>query len=78
MSSWTQGQSWVETGKGWQVFAEDLEACGFHMSSCDKTRPRPGAGGQLCPAEGAPAACPANPLPFVHPLSLAWKSRAET
>lgn len=26
MSSWAQGQSWVETGKGWQVFAEDLEA----------------------------------------------------
>ena len=33
MSSWAQGQSWVVTGKGWQVFAEDLEVWGFHMSS---------------------------------------------
>lgn len=46
MSSWAQGQSWVVTGKARQMFAGDLEARGFHMSSCDETPPAsPGRAG---------------------------------
>lgn len=48
------------------MFAGDLEAWGFRMSSCDKTLPRPrqaGPCGQLCPPGGAPAAGPASLCP---------------
>ena len=63
MSSWAQGQSWVVTGKEWQMFAGDLEAWGFHMSSCDKTLPGPGAAGSCVLQEeplllALPGLCP--------------------
>lgn len=50
MSSWTLEQSWAVMGKELHMFAGDLEAWAFHMSSCDKMLPglaRPGAHGQL-------------------------------
>lgn len=63
------------------MFAGDLEARGFHMSSCDKTLPGPSVArsqGQLCPTGGAPDAGPAGPLPSgSHPLSRSWKVETE-
>lgn len=76
------GQSWVVTGKARQMFPGDLEAWGFHTSSCDKPLPRPllfrpGALRQLCPLGGAPAAGPAGPQSSTLLLSLGWKPLAE-
>ena len=58
MSSWAPARSGVVTGKEWQMFAGDPEAWGFHMSSCDKTLPRPRQARTLRAAvshRGAPA-----------------------